>query len=88
MSGQTEIFKKTKQERRVGWHGMRYYADEYYPNYFDPVQLINLDKDPFERVNLADNPEYAPIAQQMRAELLGKVERLKAEQARLGDPVE
>ena len=88
MSGQTEIFKKTKQERRVGWHGMRYYADEYYPNYFDPVQLINLDKDPFERVNLADNPEYAPIAQQMRAELLGKVERLKAEQARLGGQVE
>lgn len=34
-SGKTEIYKKTKKERRVGWHGMRYYVERYYPNYFD-----------------------------------------------------
>jgi len=79
-SGKTEIYRKTKQERRVGWHAQRYFADRYYPNYFDPVQLINLKKDPFERVNLADNPEYAPVAKRMRAELMDRIEYLKQEQ--------
>lgn len=79
-SGKTEIYKKTKKERRVGWHGMRYYVERYYPNYFDPVQLVNLKKDPFEKVNLADNPEYQPTIKKMRAELLAEIERLKIEQ--------
>ena len=81
LSGQTEIYKKTQKERRVGWYGMRFLADEYYPNYFDPVQLINLQKDPFERVNLADHPEYAPVTKKMRTELMAEIERLKEEQA-------
>jgi arylsulfatase A-like enzyme len=81
-SGKTEIYKKTKKERRVGWHGMRYDADMFYPNYFDPVQLVNLEKDPFERINLADNPEYAPVANKMREKLVAEVERLKVEQSK------
>jgi len=79
-SGKTEIYRKTRKERRVGWYGMRYNADKYYPNYFDPVQLINLKKDPFERVNLADNPEYQSTIKKMRSELMDKVEDLKQEQ--------
>ena len=61
MSGKTEIFKKTKQVRRVTGMGC-VIMPKYYPNYFDPVQLINLGKDPFERVNLADNPNMHPLS--------------------------
>jgi len=78
--GKTEIYKKTKKERRVGWHPMRYYVERYYPNYFDPVQLVNLKKDPFEKVNLADNPEYQATMKKMRSKLIEEIEHLKKEQ--------
>ena len=83
VSGQTEFHKKSKKTRRVGWYPMRYNADNYFGNYFDPVQLCNLKNDPFEKVNLADKPEYEPVIKDMRATLLGHIEALKAEQAEL-----
>jgi hypothetical protein len=74
---------KSKKTRRVGWFPMRYNADKYFGNYFDPVQLCNLKKDPFEKVNLADNPEYESVIKEMRANLVEQIEALKTEQAEL-----
>ena len=39
------------------------------PNFFDADQLYDLVKDPNEQNNLADNPEYSEILQDMQAEL-------------------
>ncbi|MCP4311247.1 MAG: sulfatase-like hydrolase/transferase [Bacteroidetes bacterium] len=83
VSGQTEFHRKSKKTRRVGWYPMRYNADRYFGNYFDPVQLCNLKKDPFEKVNLADKPEYESVIKEMRTDLVKQIEVLKKEQAEL-----
>lgn len=47
-----------------------------YPGYFDRDQLYDLSKDPNEQVNLADNPEYAAVLADMKAELEKMIEDL------------
>lgn len=39
------------------------------PGYFDPDQLYDLDSDPDEQVNLANDPKYSEILAEMQAEL-------------------
>lgn len=50
-----------------GTHGRRYTYARYYEQ--DPVQemLYDLEKDPDQLKNLANDPEYAPLLKQMRA---------------------
>ena len=38
----------------------------YYPAYFDPDQLYDLENDPYEQVNLAGDPQYAEILEEMK----------------------
>lgn len=40
-----------------------------FPGYFDPDQLYDLEKDPSEQVNLATDPEYESILEDMKATL-------------------
>jgi hypothetical protein len=37
--------------------------------YYDPDQLFDLENDPGETKNLATNPKYKPVLDQMKAEL-------------------
>lgn len=39
------------------------------PGYFDADQLYDLSKDPTEQVNLASNPEYAAILEELKSDL-------------------
>lgn len=47
-----------------------------YPAYFDPDQLYDIDADPNEQVNLANDPAYQSQLEEMKAELRKYVERL------------
>ncbi len=47
-----------------------------YPGYFDPDQLYDLEKDPNEQVNLANDPAYADVLADMKAELEKYIEML------------
>ncbi|MCF8226035.1 MAG: sulfatase-like hydrolase/transferase [Bacteroidales bacterium] len=47
-----------------------------YPGYFDPDQLYDLEKDPDEQVNLAGDPEYKEVLEDMKNELQKYVEML------------
>lgn len=38
----------------------------YYPEYFAPDQLYNLQNDPYEQVNLASDPEHSETLKEMR----------------------
>jgi len=44
-------------------------AIEHYPFYFDADQLYELENDPYEQNNLADDPEYRKILTTLKAEL-------------------
>lgn len=44
-------------------------AIETYPAYFDPDQLFDLEKDPAEFHNLADDPAYADVLREMKSRL-------------------
>lgn len=46
------------------------------PGYFDTDQLYDLENDPGERVNLADNPEYAKKLEKLKAELQSYIDDL------------
>ncbi len=41
----------------------------YKPHFFEPDQLYDIEKDPFERNNLAHDPAYADILKDIKAEL-------------------
>lgn len=44
-------------------------ALEYFPGYFDPDQLYDLQRDPYEQQNLARDPAYAGVLERMQTEL-------------------
>jgi arylsulfatase A-like enzyme len=44
-------------------------AIENYPGYFDPDQLYDLEADPMEQHNLAEDPDYADVLADMKARL-------------------
>jgi hypothetical protein len=46
------------------------------PGYFDPDQLYDLELDPGEQKNLADDPNYQDILNEMRTELAGYLDDL------------
>jgi arylsulfatase A-like enzyme len=48
---------------------------EMYPGYFDKDQLYNLERDPRERNNLANNPEYRPILERMQSIMSEHIQR-------------
>jgi arylsulfatase A-like enzyme len=85
IAGKETMVDERGRKMRVGWHKQRYNAERYFDNYFDPVHLYNLTVDPFEKVNLAGNPEYEPVAKDMRAKLVEHIKVLKTEQAKLTD---
>lgn len=75
-------FTTTGQRRTVHWsgranphgpwwgeEGIRYVADVDFPHFFDFDQLYDLNTDPFEQVNLIGHPEYAGIAEELKARL-------------------
>jgi arylsulfatase A-like enzyme len=50
----------------------------------EPIWLIDLKSDPEERVNQADNPEFAPVVQSMSAALLDYAVRYKDPNLEMG----
>lgn len=48
-----------------------------YPSYFDPDQLYDLSKDPYEQKNLVGSAEYAGVERQMRERLRGVLESFR-----------
>jgi len=46
------------------------------PGYFDPDQLYDLESDPGELINLARDPEYREILEEMKSELKGYLDML------------
>jgi len=46
-----------------------YITQEYYPSYFEANQLYDLKNDPYEQVNLANNPKYASQFKLLKGEL-------------------
>jgi arylsulfatase A-like enzyme len=51
-----------------GWDNT-WSAMKEHPHYFDVDQLYNLEEDPNEKVNLAGDPQYAGILEEMKHEL-------------------
>ncbi len=46
-----------------------YISQEYYPGYFDADQLYDLKNDPYEQLNLANNPKYSEQFNLLQEEL-------------------
>jgi len=42
-----------------------------HPHYFEPDQLYDLESDPYERANLASDPQHAQVLEEMRSRLGG-----------------
>lgn len=51
------------------FNGQSVIAYNYYPSYFDADQLFDLQMDPFEQNNLADNPQYSEVLEDMKNRL-------------------
>ncbi|MFC1538451.1 sulfatase [Candidatus Latescibacterota bacterium] len=54
----------------------RYWADRDYPGYFDYDQLYDLETDPGEQKNLAGNPRYSQVLNEMKDRLRNYCEKL------------
>lgn len=68
------------KKRDIGWSaytrgksvvfkGMRGKGNNYFPDYFSPVQLYNLTSDPYEQDNLHGNPNYEAISEDLKLRL-------------------
>ncbi len=72
--------------RHVGWSGrttgapsgmgVRFNADQDFPNYFDPDQLFNLEQDVFEQQNLISDPEHKEVLDALKKQLDAHIEQL------------
>jgi len=69
--------EKEGTRRRVSWagednakqkfsKGVKNDSDRDFPGYFDPDQLYDLERDPFEQNNLVNNPEYKTVLAEMK----------------------
>jgi len=56
--------------------GIRYHALRDFPNYFHHDQLYDLDNDLFEQSNLACDPSFRAISDEMRSRLTGYINTL------------
>ncbi len=56
-------------------HGFGALNSRFKPCFFDPDQLFDVEKDPFERTNLAGDPEYAEILADMKSELSKQLQK-------------
>jgi len=61
---------------RPGGRGSEKPAIKFYPNYYDIDQLYNIEIDPFERNNLADDPEYKAILEDLKMEMKNHLREL------------
>jgi hypothetical protein len=83
-----ESLKATVNLTKAGWFGSNYYdnkrfreqvshqVDKLFPHYFEEDQLYDLEVDPCEQHNLAANPSYNSILDEMKEilrEELGKL---------------
>lgn len=80
--------RETGRKRLVGWdgrknphngaerEGIRYFASGTFANYFDPDQLYDLETDPCEQRNLANDPRHAEILVAMKDTLRRELARL------------
>ena len=74
--------------KETGWFGSKYYdnepfrnkvphnGDKLFPAYFEEDQLYNLEDDPLEQVNLAQDPAYRRQLDEMRIELKAELQKL------------
>ena len=83
-SWRKDIFVEHLFNRYSSWHGVRgeryKYADYYDDDY---VCLYDLENDPTELVNLADNPEYAVVRDQMAKRLESYLEAFPKSQRKV-----
>ena len=52
-------------------------ALEHYPHYFDADQLYDLENDPYEQNNVANDPAYAEVLQRLKDELARRLTTFK-----------
>ena len=77
---------RTGKKRRISWHGtgnwhkdeegVIYGADRDFPHYFDYDQLYDLENDVYEQKNLANEPEYLGILDEMKRRLKDELKTL------------
>ena len=61
---------------RPGGRGSEKPAIRFYPNYYDSDQLYNIEIDPFEKNNLAEDPEYKAILEDLKTEMRNHLREL------------
>lgn len=75
--------------RRVGWLALKRWTaydysngpvpwglDTYFPHYFDADQLYDIESDPMEQKNLADDPSHASVLAELKKRLTAELRKL------------
>ncbi len=73
-SGEVDVALDQMESPRQGHSSV---AIRYFPHYFDPDQLYDLARDPYEQHNLAGDPRYADVLADVRATLKAKLETFR-----------
>jgi arylsulfatase A-like enzyme len=63
------ILEEAPNHLNMPSQGQPYITMKYFPAYFEPDQLYDLEKDPYEQNNLAGDPGYAYILAEMKERL-------------------
>jgi len=83
-----DFIKATIDLKQTGWFGSQYYdnnpirtkvpynSDKLFPGYFEEDQLYNLEQDPLEQHNLAGEPEYKSILDEMKEKMKYELQKL------------